>query len=58
MFSISEGAQWTISTGNPICERVFHAAKMAEDDGGQERGGNDRIWPFGRPDKAMDIPAI
>jgi hypothetical protein len=58
MFSIKVGAQWTISTGKHIFERVFQAEKMAEDDGGQERGGNDRIWPLGRPDKAMDIPAI
>jgi len=43
MFSINVGAQWTQSTGCPIEERVSQAAKMADDDGGHERGGKDKI---------------
>jgi hypothetical protein len=38
--------------------RVLNAVKIAEEDGGQYRGGNERTWPLGRPDNAMDIPAI
>ena len=35
-----------------------HAAKIAEEDGGHEIGGNDKICPFGRFESAMDMPAI
>jgi len=27
-------------------------------EGGHNNGGNDKIWPFGRPDSAMEIPAM
>jgi hypothetical protein len=39
-------------------ESAFHAAKIAEEDGGQERGGKDKIWPLGKLERAMDMPAI
>ena len=31
---------------------------MAEEDGGHESGGNDRIWPFGRFERATEMPAM
>lgn len=37
---------------------TLNAMKMAEDDGGQDRGGNERTWPLGRPDNAIDMPAM
>jgi hypothetical protein len=39
-------------------ERVSHAARRADEDGGQEIGGKDRIWPLGKFESAMDMPAI
>jgi len=38
--------------------RVFQAEKRADEDGGQERGGKDKIWPFGKFESAMEMPAI
>lgn len=26
--------------------------------GGHDNGGNESIWPFGRPERATEIPAI
>jgi len=37
---------------------VFQAEKMVEEDGGHARGGKERIWPFGRLERAMEIPAM
>lgn len=39
-------------------ERVSHSARRADEDGGQDNGGKDRIWPFGKFESAMDMPAI
>jgi hypothetical protein len=39
-------------------DSVFHAAKRDEEAGGQERGGKDRIRPFGKFESATDIPAM
>lgn len=47
-----------MSTGNPSFERVSHAAKRDDEEGGQDKGGKERIPPLGRPDNAMEIPAI
>lgn len=41
-----------------MSESVFHAEKMEEEDGGHDIGGNDKIWPFGRFDRAIEIPAM
>jgi hypothetical protein len=38
--------------------KVFQAAKIEEDDGGQSSGGNERMRPLGSPDKAVEMPAI
>jgi hypothetical protein len=58
IFSISVGAQWTQWTGWPIEESVFQAANIEEEDGGHVDGGNERIWPFGRLERAMEMPAM
>lgn len=58
MFSMSVGAQWTQSTGYPIVESVSQAEKMVDEDGGHDSGGKERIWPFGRLERAMEIPAM
>jgi hypothetical protein len=58
IFSISVGAQWTQCTGWPIEDSVFQAVKIEEEDGGQDRGGKERIFPFGRLERAIDIPAM
>jgi len=58
IFSISVGAQWTHWTGCPISDRVFHAEKMDDEEGGHESGGKDSICPLGRLESAIDMPAI
>ncbi len=58
IFSIKVGAQWMQSTGLPRLERVSQAAKIDDEDGGQARGGKERIDPFGRLERATEMPAI
>jgi hypothetical protein len=58
MFSMRVGAQWTQSTGYPIEESVFQAANIVDAAGGHNNGGKDNIWPFGRPESAIEIPAM
>jgi hypothetical protein len=58
MFSIKVGAQCVISTGWPIEERVLQAEKIVDEDGGHDSGGNERTFPFGRFDRAMEMPAM
>lgn len=47
-----------MSTGCPIDERVSQAEKIADEDGGHESGGNDKILPFGRFERAIEMPAM
>lgn len=58
IFSIKVGAQWTHCTGWPMSERAFQAENIEDEDGGQESGGKDNIWPFGRLESATEIPAM
>ena len=37
---------------------VSQALKIEEEDGGHDSGGNDSIWPFGRLERAIEMPAI
>jgi len=55
---MSVGAQCVQSTGWPIEESVFHAVNILEEDGGHDKGGKERIWPFGKLERAMEMPAM
>jgi hypothetical protein len=58
MFSMNVGAQWVQSTGWPIEASVFHAVNILEEDGGHDNGGKERIWPFGKFERAIEMPAM
>jgi len=38
--------------------RVFQAVNNDDAEGGHDIGGNDRTVPFGKLERAMEIPAI
>jgi hypothetical protein len=39
-------------------DKVSHALIRWDEGVGHKRGGNDRIKPFGRPERAIEMPAI